>query len=115
MEASYFDGSVTGRFRRIGIMIIARVVRLGLPSGLMNGQTRFTLRLGNSVACLEHWRDRGRNSSQNGVWPGKPWFLLAKLRGFQLDGLCPKCFETYRQELGFVVDLENPQWQQLEL
>jgi len=42
MEASYFDGSVTGRFRRIGIMIIARVVRLGLPSGLMNGQTRFT-------------------------------------------------------------------------
>ena len=43
---AYFDGSATGRFRRIGIMIIARVVRLGLPSGLMSGQTRFTQQAG---------------------------------------------------------------------
>ena len=46
MEASYFDGSATGRSRRIGIMIIARVVRLALPSGLMNGQSQFTLKAG---------------------------------------------------------------------
>jgi len=45
MQASYFDGSATGRLRRIGIMIIARVDRLGLPSGV-NGQTPFTLKAG---------------------------------------------------------------------
>ena len=56
-----------------------------------------------------------KNSSQNGVRPGKPRFLLAKLRGFQLDWHCSKCFETCRQELGFVVDPKHPQWQQLGL
>src|SRR5260370_37542856 len=38
-----------------------------------------------------------------------------KLHGFQLDWLCPECFETCRQELGFVVDPEHPQWQQAGL
>jgi hypothetical protein len=30
--------------------------------------------------------------------------------GFQLDWLCPECFEACRQELGFVVDPAHPQW-----
>jgi hypothetical protein len=35
--------------------------------------------------------------------------------GFQLDWLCPTCFETCRQELGFVVDAGHPQWQKVGL
>src|SRR2546427_12833690 len=34
-----------------------------------------------------------------------------KLSGFQLDWLCPKCFEASHQELEFVIDSEHPQWQ----
>ncbi len=46
---------------------------------------------------------------------GKTLVPSPKLRGFQLDWLCPKCFETCRQELGFVVDPAHAQWQQLGL
>jgi hypothetical protein len=38
-----------------------------------------------------------------------------KLGGFQLDWLCPKCFEACRQALGFVIDSEHPQWQEVGL
>jgi hypothetical protein len=34
-----------------------------------------------------------------------------KRSGFQLDWLCPTCFEACRQELGFVVDPDHPRWQ----
>lgn len=35
--------------------------------------------------------------------------------GFQLDWLCPVCFETCREQLGFVVDPEHPQWRKAGL
>jgi hypothetical protein len=35
--------------------------------------------------------------------------------GFQLDWLCLRCFEACRQELGFVIDSEHPQWQKVGL
>jgi hypothetical protein len=38
-----------------------------------------------------------------------------KVGGFQLNWLCPKCFEACRQELGFVIDPEHPQWQKAGL
>jgi hypothetical protein len=38
-----------------------------------------------------------------------------KRNGFQLDWLCPNCFEACRQQLGFVVDPEHPQWQKAGL
>ena len=34
-----------------------------------------------------------------------------KLHGFQLDWLCPSCFDSCREELGFIVDPDHPQWQ----
>jgi hypothetical protein len=34
-----------------------------------------------------------------------------KRNGFRLDWACPKCFEACRQDLGFIVDPEHPQWQ----
>ena len=34
-----------------------------------------------------------------------------ELGGFQLDWLCPNCFEACHQELGFVIDSKHPQWQ----
>lgn len=38
-----------------------------------------------------------------------------KRRGFQLDWLCPKCFEACRQELGFVIEPDHLQWQKAGL
>jgi hypothetical protein len=38
-----------------------------------------------------------------------------KRNGFQLDWVCPKCFEACRQDLGFMVDPEHPQWQKAGL
>ncbi|PWT84256.1 MAG: hypothetical protein C5B58_05005 [Acidobacteria bacterium] len=38
-----------------------------------------------------------------------------KRSGFQLNWLCPNCFEACRQELEFVVDPEHPQWQKTGL
>jgi hypothetical protein len=38
-----------------------------------------------------------------------------KLHGFQLDWVCPECFEACRQELGFVIDPEHPQWREAGL
>jgi hypothetical protein len=38
-----------------------------------------------------------------------------KPNGFQLDWLCPTCFETCREEFGFVIDPEHPQWQKAGL
>ena len=38
-----------------------------------------------------------------------------KLAGFQLDWLCPDCFELARHELRFFVDPEHPQWKQVGL
>jgi hypothetical protein len=37
------------------------------------------------------------------------------LGGFQLDWVCPECFETCRKELAFVIDSEHPQWQKAGL
>jgi hypothetical protein len=34
-----------------------------------------------------------------------------KRSGFQLDWLCPTCFEACRQELEFLVDPDHPRWQ----
>ena len=34
-----------------------------------------------------------------------------KFNGYQLDWLCPKCFEACRQELAFVIASENPESQ----
>jgi len=34
-----------------------------------------------------------------------------KRSAFQLDWLCPKCFEACREDLGFVVDPQHAQWQ----
>jgi hypothetical protein len=60
---------------------------------------------------LRHYRGwKRQNSSQSGVQQGRFWFS-PKRSGFQLDWLCPKCFEACRQELGFVVDPDHPQWQ----
>jgi len=46
---------------------------------------------------------------------GKTLVPSPKFRGFQLDWLCPKCFDTCRQELEFVVNPEHPQWRQAGL
>jgi len=46
---------------------------------------------------------------------GKVLVPSPKLGGFQLDWLCPKCFEACRQELAFVIDSEHPQWQKAGL
>lgn len=32
------------------------------------------------------------------------------MNGYQLDWLCPECFEACRELLGFVVDPDHPQW-----
>ena len=34
-----------------------------------------------------------------------------KRGGFQLDWVCPKCFESCRESLEFVVDPQHSQWQ----
>ncbi len=72
----------------------------------MNGQTPFTP--ANTGETEEELVSKWRAA-------GKTLVPSTKLRGFQLDWLCPKCFETCRQELGFVVDPAHPQWQQLGL
>jgi hypothetical protein len=38
-----------------------------------------------------------------------------KLHGFQLDWICPNCFEIGRSELAFLDDPEHPQWQRAGL
>jgi hypothetical protein len=38
-----------------------------------------------------------------------------KPHGFQLDWVCPECFEACREELGFVIDPEHPQWREAGL
>jgi hypothetical protein len=38
-----------------------------------------------------------------------------KIRGFQLDWVCPDCFESVREELAFAVDPNHPQWEQAGL
>ena len=46
---------------------------------------------------------------------GKVLVPAPKPGGFQLDWLCPKCFEACHQELVFVIDAEHPQWQKAGL
>jgi hypothetical protein len=46
---------------------------------------------------------------------GKSLVPSPKPGGFQLDWLCPQCFETCREELEFVVDPEHPQWSEVGL
>lgn len=55
------------------------------------------------AALVAKWRAAGR-------------VLVAPRRGgFQLDWLCPECFEACREELGFVIDPEHPQWREAGL
>ena len=41
---------------------------------------------------------------------GHRWIASPKLGGYQLDWFCPECFNACREELGFIVDPEHPQW-----
>jgi hypothetical protein len=76
----------------------------------------------------DEWRDAVHTEGWVTLWPTRATpeeeqELVAKWRaagkvlvpspkpgGFQLDWLCPKCFESCRRELGFVIDSEHPQW-----
>jgi hypothetical protein len=46
---------------------------------------------------------------------GQIFIPSPKFRGFQMDWLCSSCFESVREELGFVVDPEHSQWKQAGL
>jgi len=79
----------------------------------------------------EEWRDLVHTEGWVTLWPvgdtveeeaqaisafqatGKTLVPSPKLNGFQLDWLCPKCFEAIREQLGFVIDPEHPQWQRI--
>ena len=81
----------------------------------------------------EEWNDEVHNEGWVTLWPvtstvkeeaevvakwraaGQVLVPSPKRGGFQLDWLCPKCFEACRQELGFVVDPDHPQWQNAEI
>jgi len=59
----------------------------------------------------------GREQQVVSEWraAGKVLVPSPKLNGFQLDWICPKCFETCRAELEFTVDPDHPRWQQAGL
>jgi hypothetical protein len=76
----------------------------------------------------EEWKDVVHTEGWVTLWPvtltaqteeelvakwraaGKILVPSPRLGGFQLDWVCPKCFETCCQELAFVIDPEHPQW-----
>ena len=73
----------------------------------------------------DEWRDTVHAEGWVTLWParnadestltspapiGYNCIASPKLDGYQLDWLCPKCFEACREELGFIVDPEHPQW-----
>ena len=77
----------------------------------------------------EEWQDLVHTEGWVTLWPvgdtakeeaeavsafraaGKALVPSPKLNGFQLDWLCPKCFEATREQLGFLIDPDHPQWQ----
>ena len=79
----------------------------------------------------EEWQDQVYTEGWVTLWPvavtaeeeaeavsafltaGKTLVPSPKLNGFQLDWLCPKCFEVAREQLGFVIDPRHPQWQRV--
>jgi len=79
----------------------------------------------------EEWQDLVHTEGWVTLWPvgdtakeeaktisefraaGKVIVPSPELKGFQLDWLCPKCFEETREQLGFVVDPEHAQWQRV--
>ena len=73
----------------------------------------------------DQWRDEVHTEGWVTLWPvdetANPEPLSAtetgyicipspKPGGFQLDWLCPRCFEACRERLGFTVDPDHPQW-----
>lgn len=67
----------------------------------------------NDLVFVEGWVTlwpTGANQTEPVRDNGMAFVPSPKLNGFQLDWICPSCFESAREELGFVIDPEHPQW-----
>jgi hypothetical protein len=79
------------------------------------------------AARREEWSDNVYTEGYVTLWPrssvGTPLLVAdgyqcvpaPAVGGFQLDWLCPGCFDAVREELGLVLDPDHPQWKQAGL